>query len=62
MIDSAKKGENASMKRITFEYADEQSNWEWRQQTCTMPTVEDCIEWYGLGVDCDYRILNVEEV
>ena len=50
------------MLRIEFEYADELSNYEWRRQTCIMESVEECKQVYGLGVDCDYRILKVEEV
>ena len=50
------------MLHITFEYADEMSNWEWRQQECTMSSVEECIKFYGLGIDCKYRIINVEEI
>lgn len=47
---------------ITFEYADAMSNWEWRRQTCTVSSIEECKRIYGLGIDCDYRILSVEEV
>lgn len=50
------------MLKITFEYCDNLSNWEWRKQQCVMSSVEKCIELYGLGVDCDYRIISVEEV
>lgn len=50
------------MKHITFEYADEMSNWKWRKQSCTVSSINECIKLYGLGVDCDYRILSVEEV
>lgn len=49
------------MLKITFEYADELSNWEWRKQTCVMNSVDECKRLYGLGVDCDYRIVKVEE-
>jgi len=49
------------MKRITFKYRDAMSNYEWREQTCVMPSVEYAIEFYGLGVDCDYEITSVEE-
>jgi len=49
------------MLKITFEYADALSNWEWRRQECVMESVSECIKWYGLGVDCEYRILSVEE-
>ena len=50
------------MKHITFRYKDEMSNWEWREQECVVHSVEECIKIYGLGVDCEYEILKVEEV
>ena len=50
------------MKKITFEYCDVYSNWEWRKQTCTMTNVEECIKIYGLGIDCAYRIISVEDI
>ncbi len=50
------------MVKVTFEYADEMSNWKWRKQSCVVSSVKECIELYGLGVDCDYRVLKVEEV
>ena len=49
------------MLKITFEYADELSNWKWRRQTCVMNSIDECKRLYGLGVDCDYRIVKVEE-
>ena len=51
-----------NMKEITFRYRDELSNWEWRTQHCIVPSVKKCIEIYGLGVDCDYEILEVKEI
>lgn len=50
------------MLHIKFEYADAMSNWQWRQQECVVSSVAECIKIYGLGVDCDYHILSVEEV
>lgn len=50
------------MLHIVFEYCDAMSNWEWRRQECTMSSLEECKRIYGLGVDCDYRIISVEEV
>lgn len=44
---------------IKFEYRDEMSKWEWREQSCRMSSVEECKRIYGLGVDCDYRIISV---
>lgn len=50
------------MLRIVFKYRDELSNWEWRQQSCTVSSVNECIKLYGLGKDCDYEIVSVEEI
>ncbi len=50
------------MKRITFRYRDDLSNWEWRTQHCTVESVEECIRIYGLGTDCQYEILEVKNV
>ena len=50
------------MLEIVFEYRDERSGWEWREQRCTVSSVEECKKIYGLGVDCDYRIVSVTEV
>ena len=50
------------MVKIKFKYRDALSNWEWREQECTMSSVLECIKIYGLGVDCDYEIISVEEV
>jgi hypothetical protein len=51
-----------AMKKITFRYADAMSNWQWRMQKCVVSSVAECIKIYGLGIDCDYEILSVEEV
>lgn len=50
------------MKEITFRYADALSNWQWRTQHCVVESVEECISIYGLGVDCEYEILEVKDV
>lgn len=50
------------MKKIKFRYADEMSGWEWRDQECVMPSVDECIKVYGLGTDCEYEIESVEEI
>lgn len=48
--------------KITFEYCDEMSKGEWRRQECIMSSVEECKRVYGLGVDCEYRIIEVEQI
>ena len=50
------------MVKIKFEYRDEMSNWEWKEQECVVSSVEECIKIYGLGIDCDYRIIEVKEI
>ena len=49
------------MLKIKFRYRDEMSHWKWREQECIMSSVKECIEWYGLGDDCEYEIISVEE-
>jgi len=50
------------MVKVDFRYADEMSNWEWRDQSCVVSSVAECKKIYGLGIDCDYEIVKVEEV
>lgn len=49
------------MLRITFKYKDAYTNGAWVEQSCLMSSVEECIKIYGLGVDCEYKIISVEE-
>ncbi len=53
---------------IKFKYADLMSRWEWREQECIV-WAEDkwearskCVDLYGLGEDCEYQIISVEEI
>lgn len=50
------------MLHIKFRYKDEYSHGEWSYQECIVGSVKECIEFYGLGTDCEYEILSVEEV
>lgn len=50
------------MLSITFRYRDVLSNWEWRTQHCVVSSVEECVRIYGLGIDCEYEILEVKEI
>lgn len=50
------------MLKIEFEYKDKYTNGKWSKQTCTANSVKECKEFYGLGVDCEYRITKVEEI
>lgn len=46
---------------IRFEYRDRYTNGEWKEQECYVRSLKECKEIYGLGVDCDYRILEIKE-
>ena len=50
------------MVKVTFRYADAMSGWKWREQSCVVSSVAECIRIYGLGIDCAYSIISVEEV
>lgn len=50
------------MLRIKFKYADAMSNWQWREQQCVVSSVAECKRIYGLGIDCEYEIISIEEV
>ena len=49
------------MVKIVFEYRDAYSNWEWRKQQCYVSSLQEAIKIYGLGYDCDYRIISVDD-
>ena len=61
MLNQMKTIKENTMLKIKFKNRDELSNWEWRNQECIMSSVEECKKVYGLGVDCEYEILSVEE-
>ena len=50
------------MFEIKFMYRDEVSHWEWREQEGVYDSIKKCIEMNGLGIDCDYKIISVEEI
>jgi hypothetical protein len=50
------------MVKVKFQYRDELSNGKWNEQECVVSSVQECKKIYGLGVDCEYRIISVEEV
>lgn len=50
------------MLKIRFEYKDSYTNGKWNTQECVVESVEECKKIYGLGIDCEYRIVKVEEV
>ena len=50
------------MLSITFRYKDAFSKGKWKTQHCVVSSVEECIRIYGLGIDCEYEIVEVKEV
>lgn len=50
------------MVKVKFKYRDDYSRGEWKEQECVVRSVKECKELYGLGVDCEYKIISVEEV
>lgn len=50
------------MVRVVFRYKDEYTFGKWETQECVVNSVQKYKKNYGLGVDCEYRILSVEEV
>ena len=50
------------MVEIVFEYRDKYNYPNWSQQSCMVSSIEECKRIYGLGVDCEYRIISVKEV
>lgn len=51
------------MLKIKFQYRDSMSNWQWRQQSCLVSSLDECKRIYGLDAgDVDYEIISVEEV
>lgn len=50
------------MLHITFEYRDNLTNGKWNRQECVVRSVEECKRIYGLGFDCEYRIIEVRKV
>ena len=50
------------MVKVVFEYRDKYCYPRWNTQKCIVSSVEECKRIYGLGVDCEYRIVSVEKI
>ena len=50
------------MVQVIFEFKDEYTLGQWRKQSCIVESIDECIEMYGLGRDCEYRIIDIQEV
>lgn len=49
------------MLHIKFKYKDRYTNGNWNTQECYVRSVKECKELYGLGIDCEYEIISIEE-
>lgn len=47
---------------IKFRFKDKYTNGEWQKQECYVSNIKECKELYGLGIDCEYQILEVKEI
>lgn len=50
------------MLHIVFEYRDEMSDWQWQEQECIVSSLAECIALYGLGIDCEYKVISITPV
>ena len=50
------------MVHVVFQYKDKYTGDKWNEQECYVSSVAECKAIYGLGTDCDYKIIKVEEV
>ena len=50
------------MVKIKFKYKDAWSLGKWNEQECVVSSVEECKKIYGLGIDCEYKIISVKEL
>lgn len=57
-----KKGVRKGLVEVMFKYKDKYTDGRWNSQKCVVESVDKCIELYGLGVDCEYKIISVKEV
>ncbi len=48
------------MKQVVYEYRDEMSRGQWRRSAVQGLTLEETIRFFGLGTDCEYRIVSVD--
>ena len=54
-----------NMYCVKFTYRDRFSNEEWNNQSCVVEAedelgaLKECKKIYGLGIDCEYKIISV---
>jgi hypothetical protein len=62
LINGLDKEGRKIMVQVIFEFKDEYTHGRWQRQSCTVESLDECIEHYGLGRDCEYRIIDIQEV
>lgn len=50
------------MLKIKFQYRDDYSYPNWNEQECIISSLQECKELYRLGIDCEYKIISIEEI
>ena len=50
------------MLKIKFQYRDDYSYPNWNEQKCIVSSLREYKELYGLGIDCEYKIISIEEI
>lgn len=50
------------MYKITFKFKDRWSHGKWYHHTALYRSVQDCIEKNGLGVQFEYKIIDVVDL
>ncbi len=50
------------MYHIVFQYRDMYTNGAWHVQEGIFRDLQQCKEFYGLGIDCEYRIVSCEKI
>lgn len=50
------------MIKIKFKYKDAYTRGDWNIQECIIPSIEECKRIYGLDEDCEYEIIDIEEI
>lgn len=50
------------MVRVVFEFKDSYTHGKFVCRQGTYESLDKCIEMNGLGKDCEYRIISVEEI
>lgn len=50
------------MLKIKFQYRDDYSYPNWNEQECIVSSLRECKELYGLGINCEYKIISIEKI